>query len=132
MIAVHPSYVFSYAPAVVILVYTDRATVKFYDSTHETVSYSEMYKITQDMYDRSVEYIRKCEQKMVGSAAIVLNEQKGFYQISKLRLDTYTLTLTVIIRTSRNSRVLPNDVTMRYVFVIMARLTTWVAVSSVV
>jgi len=132
VIAVHPSYVFSYAPAVVILVYTDRATVKFYDNTHETVSYSEMYKITQDLYDRSVEYIRKCEQKMVGSIAIVLNEQKGFYQKSKLRLDTYTLTLTVMIRPSRNSRVLPNDVTMRYVFVIMARLTTWVAVSSVV
>jgi len=86
VITVHPSYVFSYAPAVVRLVYKKGANVEFYDNTRQALSYSEMYKITQEMYDRSVEYIRECEQKVVGSTAVVLNEQEGFYQKSKSKL----------------------------------------------
>ena len=83
VIALHPSYVFSYAPAVVKEAYPNGVTVVFYDKTQHKLQLSELYRINRSKYRKVVEYIRNCENSSAKCVAIARNDNTGVYNKCK-------------------------------------------------
>lgn len=83
MVALHPNYVYSYAPATVDSVYSHGARVVFYDGTERMLPWSEMYKISDRKYTESVEYISVCEKRLCSTKAVVWDQASGYFRLSK-------------------------------------------------
>ena len=79
MIALHPSYVFSYAPAIVKQAYHHGVTVVFYDKTQHKLPVSELYRINRTKYRKVVDYIKHCENSKAKHVAIARNDKTGVY-----------------------------------------------------
>ncbi|WAQ99935.1 hypothetical protein MAR_024308 [Mya arenaria] len=81
VIALHPNYAFSYAPATVKRVYRMKgADLKFYDNTVGTLPWSEIYKISQQKYTDCVHHIEQKENEMLQKHVIVLDEKCGHFE----------------------------------------------------
>ena len=83
VIALHPNYVFSYAPAVIKEVYALGVTVVFYDKTQHKLPKSEVYKIKQSKYRKAVDFIRNRENSSAKSVAIAREDKTGIYKKCK-------------------------------------------------
>ena len=84
MIASHPSYSFSYAPAVILEVTSDLwSKVRFYDGAETSLPREEVYKIPSQKFESDVHYIVKCEDQWVGQPVVARNDDSGIYQLGK-------------------------------------------------
>ena len=83
MIALHPNYVFSYAPATVKEVYAHGVGVMFFDKIHHKLPYSEVYEISANKYNKDTKYIVDTENQLRKSPAIARNDISGVYQQCK-------------------------------------------------
>ncbi|KAL4230599.1 von Willebrand factor type A domain [Mactra antiquata] len=79
VIALHPKYIYSYAPGVVAEVYELGALVHFYDHTMQKLPWSEVYKITYNKYDEYVKYIDERMRTICGDV-IARDDDTGFYK----------------------------------------------------
>lgn len=74
----------SYAPGITDEVFDDNScSVTFYDGTQSIIERDDVYLIDQDIYDRDVDYIRKCEEDMVGQAVIARENNSGEYKLGR-------------------------------------------------
>lgn len=89
VVALHPKYIFSYAPAVVLHVFPIGAEVKFYDGEVSKVPRTDIYKMRLN-YDETVVKIEECAKQLVDCDAVVLDRKYGHYIRS-----TYAITLHV-------------------------------------
>ena len=94
VIALHPSYSFSYAPGVVLEVHPDLwIDVRFYDGAEARVPREEVFKIPVQKFEKDVEYILKCEDQWVGQAVVARREETGVYQLGLFHIFIYKLVL---------------------------------------
>ncbi|WAQ99963.1 VWA3B-like protein [Mya arenaria] len=82
VVALHPDYVYSYAPARVESVYSYGANVVFYDDATRNLPWQELYKISAQKYDQSVQYIRECEDSLCNSKAVVWDRITGYFRLN--------------------------------------------------
>ncbi|XP_052792054.1 uncharacterized protein LOC128226203 [Mya arenaria] len=81
VIALHPNYIFSYAPASVKRVYRFKgADLKFYDNTVGTLPWSKIYKISDQKYADCVHHIKQKEKEMLQANVIVFDEKCGHFE----------------------------------------------------
>ncbi len=86
VIALHPSYSFSYAPGVVLEVGADLWTqVRFYDGAQANLPREEVYKIPGKKFETDVAYIVRCEDQWVGQPVVARNEESGYFQLGRWR-----------------------------------------------
>ena len=84
VIALHPSYAFSYAPAVVLDISSDLwMTVRFYDGEESRLPRDEAYRIVAEKFEMDVAYILQGEEQWVGQAVVARNDATGVYQLGK-------------------------------------------------
>lgn len=81
VVALHPKYIFSYAPAVVQHVFPIGAEVKFYDGEVSRLLRADIYKMRQN-YDETVEKIEECAKQLADCDAVVLDRKYGHYNRS--------------------------------------------------
>ncbi|XP_053399883.1 uncharacterized protein LOC123557586 isoform X2 [Mercenaria mercenaria] len=79
VIALHPRYVYSYAPATVLNVCNFGYHVKFYDDTERRLPGSEVYKISPRKYTEVVKYIKDQELKTSGRV-LARDDVSGLYR----------------------------------------------------
>ena len=86
MIALHPHYVFSYAPAIIQEAYAHGFLVTFYDKSCSRLAREEVYKISGDKYRAVVDHIRSAEQRVCGkdTQVVARDDNTGYYVRSKL------------------------------------------------
>ena len=82
MIALHPEYIYSYAPAQVVAVFPKGFNVTFYDDVEGTLHRREMYKISEEKYDEFVETIKMAEDNLSKHDAITLDMRTGEFKLS--------------------------------------------------
>lgn len=82
VVALHPDYIYSYAPGIVQTSFPSVAKVKFYDGKVSKISRQEIYKISQQKYTEAVKLINDCAQELAGCDAIVLERKEGRYKYS--------------------------------------------------
>ncbi|KAH3834806.1 hypothetical protein DPMN_108140 [Dreissena polymorpha] len=87
VIALHPRYVYSYAPAMVKSTYTHGAHVRFYDEEACQRPWSELFQITKDKFNQCVEHIKQCEKKMTALHAIALDQSSEYYKLVQIELE---------------------------------------------
>ncbi|XP_052795204.1 uncharacterized protein LOC128228123 [Mya arenaria] len=101
VVALHPNYIFSYAPAAVERVYRlNGADLTFYDNTTGTLPWSEIYKISHQKYADCVRHIEQKEKEMLQAEVIVLDVKCGHFQsgtVSK-HIDNQMFTVTMTKR----------------------------------
>ncbi|KAL5264641.1 hypothetical protein ACHWQZ_G005654 [Mnemiopsis leidyi] len=81
VIALHPDYSFSYAPA--RITGTDDNwffDLKFYDSSEAEVPREEMYYISAEQYHEDTKFIRDIEEALLGSFVVVRDNSDGLYR----------------------------------------------------
>ena len=83
VVAPHPNYIDSYAPAQITTVYSDNVEVQFYDHILVKCQKTDIYQISKKNYKQSVEEIEKCEEKLSYRSAIVLDVPKRCFRMSK-------------------------------------------------
>ncbi|XP_045205074.2 uncharacterized protein LOC123557586 isoform X3 [Mercenaria mercenaria] len=79
VIALHPKYVYSYAPATVLNVYNVGYRVQFYDDTERRLPRSEVYKISPRKYTEDIKYIKDQELKTSGRV-LARDDVNGLYR----------------------------------------------------
>ena len=90
VIALHPSYSFSYAPGVVLEVGSDLWTkVRFYDNAEARLPREEVYKIPNLKLETDVAYIVKREDQWVGQPVVARNDETGFFQLGKSKCPSH-------------------------------------------
>ena len=77
VIALHPGYVESYAPAKVRGVYANGVDVIFYDDTCARLNFSRAFEISRDVHDEVADYIHNCERELEGATALVMDAERG-------------------------------------------------------
>lgn len=82
VVALHPRYVYSYAPATVREVYNFGVKVHFYDDMERKLPWSEVYKISPVKYKESVDYIKEREEKTCGRV-VARDDVTGLYRPCK-------------------------------------------------
>ncbi|XP_013387557.1 von Willebrand factor A domain-containing protein 3B [Lingula anatina] len=86
VVARHPSFSFSYAPAVVLSLYQDlQMTVRFYDGTEAKLPYEEVYRLAPEKFEHDVDHILKCEDQWVGQAVVARNDLIGTYHLGEVK-----------------------------------------------
>ncbi|XP_041356704.1 von Willebrand factor A domain-containing protein 3B-like isoform X3 [Gigantopelta aegis] len=86
VVAAYPGYSSSYAPGQVVRVFSDLSMqVRFYDSKEGTVFRDQVFKLSEDKYRYDVEDIRRCENRWVGRAAVVRNDDTGVYELANIK-----------------------------------------------
>lgn len=79
VIALHPRYVYSYAPATVTEVYNYGVNVQFYDRTERRLPWCEVYKIPHAKFKECVEYITDREQTLC-CRVVARDDTSGIYR----------------------------------------------------
>ncbi|XP_012936015.1 uncharacterized protein LOC101846493 [Aplysia californica] len=79
VVALHPDYSFSYAPAAVTGVTDSEVEVRFYDARSARLPWSEAYHVTGEKYQQDVTYIAKRESELVGAAVVARDDETGAY-----------------------------------------------------
>ena len=82
MIALHPEYIYSYAPAQVVAVFPKGCKVKFYDDIEGKLQRQEMYKISERRYNKFAGTIQMAEVNLTKHDAVVLDKHTGEYKLS--------------------------------------------------
>nr|XP_039272786.1 von Willebrand factor A domain-containing protein 3B-like isoform X1 [Styela clava] len=82
IVALHPSYLHSYAPAIVLTVENLKYYVKFYDDSESVLPREEVYLITNLKYEDNIAYIDQCEQRWEGQAVVARNDADGLYHLA--------------------------------------------------
>nr|XP_006818317.1 PREDICTED: von Willebrand factor A domain-containing protein 3B-like [Saccoglossus kowalevskii] len=86
VIALHPSYSFSYSPGVVLNIYPDLWThIRYYDGEEAKVPREEVYKTTADKFEDDVRFILQCEDSWVGQAVVARNDTDGKYYLGQVK-----------------------------------------------
>lgn len=84
VIGLHPSYVFSFAPAEVLGVFSNHSVkVEFYDGSNAELTPEEVYKISKLKHDQVVDYIKNQERLLVGKPVVARDDSTGLYKIGK-------------------------------------------------
>lgn len=84
IVALHPRYVYSYAPATVENVHVDGYHVKFYDGMTATLPRNEIYLISHRKFKESVEYIKQQEVNLIGQLVIARDDDTGSYVVCQV------------------------------------------------
>ena len=82
MVALHPEYIHSYAPAQVVAVFPQGCSVKFYDDVEGKLQKRVIYKVSQNRYNKFVNKIKMAEEKLTNHDAITLDRRTGEYKLS--------------------------------------------------
>lgn len=77
VVALHPKYVYSYAPATVLEVCNDDYLVKFYDNQRASLLRSEVRKISKRKYRKDVDYIKSLR---VSGRVVARDDADGIYR----------------------------------------------------
>ncbi|XP_041359288.1 uncharacterized protein LOC121375741 isoform X2 [Gigantopelta aegis] len=86
VVAAYPAYCLSYAPGQVVRDLPDKSMeVRFYDFEEGTVSKDQVFKLSQHKYRYDVEDIHRCENRWVGTAAVVRNDVTGVYVLANVK-----------------------------------------------
>ena len=85
VIALHPNYIYSYAPGEVHKVsYSSAAMVEFYDGVVADLPRKEVFKISRSKFNSDKAYILDRERKIVGKSVIARDDYNGYYRLGKL------------------------------------------------
>ena len=85
MIALHPNYIYSYAPGEVHKVsYSSAAMVEFYDGVVADLPRKEVFKISRSKFNSDKAYILDRERRIVGKSVIARDDYNGYYRLGKL------------------------------------------------
>ncbi|XP_070554779.1 von Willebrand factor A domain-containing protein 3B-like [Ptychodera flava] len=86
VVALHPSYSFSYAPGVILNVYPDLWThIRYYDGEEAKVPREEVYGIATEKFETNVGYILRCEDNWVSQAVVARNDSDGCYYLGQVK-----------------------------------------------
>ncbi|KAI0238962.1 hypothetical protein LSAT2_010272 [Lamellibrachia satsuma] len=89
VIALHPSYSFSYTPAVVLRVTPDHwVEVQCYDGTEAKLPRDEVFRIPPEKFRSDISYIQTIEQDWVGQAVVARNDESGTFHLGLIRQRT--------------------------------------------
>ena len=84
VIGLHPSYVFSFAPAEVLGVFSNHCIkVEFYDGTIGELRPEDVYKISRSKHEQVVDYIKMRERLMLGKTVVARDDMTGLYKLGK-------------------------------------------------
>ena len=84
VVALHPSYSFSYAPGVVMEVTSDRhSKVRFYDGEESVLPREEVYHVPTQKFEADVAVIIEKEQQWVGAPVVARNDDTGMFQLGE-------------------------------------------------
>ncbi|KAL4230600.1 Von Willebrand factor A [Mactra antiquata] len=82
VIGLHPKYMFSYAPAEVLSTHSNYCVkVEFFDGNLAELNSEEIYKISKSKYHEVVDYIKKCEKRMIGKSVVARDDNTGLYKL---------------------------------------------------
>ena len=82
VVALHPSYSFSYAPGIIIKIANNLSLlVRFYDGLEAIVNKEEVYKIPVFKFEYDVDIIVSLEKRWVGQTVIARNPYSFVYEL---------------------------------------------------
>ncbi|CAB4013416.1 Hypothetical predicted protein, partial [Paramuricea clavata] len=85
VIALHPSFSFSYAPGIVVNTNNDMLfSVRFYDGREDVIPREEVYYLGHEKFSADVEFIVRCEESLVGKAVVARNDADGFFYLGNV------------------------------------------------
>ena len=85
VIASHPNYSHSYAPAVVMGLTSDLYfTLRFYDGAEGSLPHDEVYHLAAEKFETDVSYIVQWENCWVGQAVVARNDDTGTFELGRL------------------------------------------------
>lgn len=87
VIGLHPSYVFSFAPAEVLGVFSNHCVkVEFYDGVIGELGPDDVYKISKLKQEQVVDYIKMRERLMIGKTVVARDDTTGLYKLGRWKL----------------------------------------------
>lgn len=85
VVALHPSYSFSYAPGIVVKIANNLTVlVRFYDGLETIINLEEVFKIPLFKFEYDVDLIINLEKKLVGKTVIARNPFSYVYELGLL------------------------------------------------
>ncbi|XP_064636642.1 von Willebrand factor A domain-containing protein 3B-like isoform X2 [Lineus longissimus] len=85
VIALHPSFAYSYCPGVVMKVFPDLwLLIRFYDGQEARLPREEVYRITPDKFEYDVAFILQREDQWVGQAVVARDDTTGLYHLASV------------------------------------------------
>jgi len=82
VVALHSSYSYSYAPAVVLGVTPDHwVEVRCYDGTKAKLPRDEVFRIPPEKYKSDISYIEVNERDWVGQVVVARNDESGTFHL---------------------------------------------------
>lgn len=86
VIALHPSYLYAYAPGFVVNDEPDVSyRVQFYDGQIAVVPRAEAYLTSREKFQNNVRYIRAKEQALIGQAVVCRSNKTGAFYLGAVR-----------------------------------------------
>ncbi|XP_066919600.1 von Willebrand factor A domain-containing protein 3B-like [Clytia hemisphaerica] len=86
IVALHPSYLYAYAPGFVLNEEPEMSyRVQFYDGQVSIVPRAEAYVISPERFENNVRYIRAREQSLIGQAVVCRSNKTGAYYLGSVR-----------------------------------------------
>lgn len=86
VIALHPKYQYAYAPGLVVDIEMDGALrIQFYDGQVAVVPRVECYFIPPLKFENDCNYIRKCEDALIGQAVVCRDNKTGVFHLGAVR-----------------------------------------------
>jgi len=85
VIALHPSFPYSYAPGTVLRLEDSGLYVRHYDGIESVLPREECYLITPEKFERDCQYILQCEESLVGQAVVARNDKDGMFHLGTVR-----------------------------------------------
>lgn len=81
VVALHPEFSFSYAPATVLETPTDSSvSLQFYDGVQARVDLENVYFLPPEKFTADVDYIKKQEDSRINKVVIFRNDDTGLYE----------------------------------------------------
>ncbi|XP_046854173.1 von Willebrand factor A domain-containing protein 3B-like isoform X2 [Xenia sp. Carnegie-2017] len=85
VIALHPSFSFSYAPGIIVDVKDQLLyNVRFYDGRENIIPREELYLIAPEKFSFDVDYIVRREESLVGKAVVARNDGDGLFYLGNV------------------------------------------------
>lgn len=107
VIGLHPNFECSYCPGKVVEVFSDKSVlVKFYDGKESTLTYADVYKISQEKCKHDMEKIIDCENKLVGQDVVARDDNTGEFIMGEVKHHRSEQRGTYLVRLTTNHDVI--------------------------
>lgn len=85
VVALHPSFPYSYAPGTVLQKDEYGLCVRHYDGIESVVPREDTYLLTPEKFESVCRYILQCEESLVDQAVVARNDQDGMFHLGTVR-----------------------------------------------